>query len=53
MRVAGQVAAIEQGNREFHVIRIEPLAFGQRSRRGAQLQAQVPDFLREITDGSL
>src|ERR1700730_5727685 len=49
-RIASEVAAIEQRDRKFYIVRIKSLALGKRSRRGAQFQPEVPHFLREIPD---
>ena len=51
--VAGEIAAIEQRNRKFHVVRIEFLAFGQSPRSRAEFEPQVPDLLRKTGDAAL
>ena len=49
--ITGQIAAIQQRNRELHISRVESLAFGESARRGAELQFQIPYFLRKISNG--
>src|ERR1700704_4029747 len=49
--IAREVAAVEQRNGELGITGVEAIALAQHSRRGAQLPAQVPHFLREAADG--
>ena len=49
--IAGEIAAIEQRDREFNVVRVEALAFGEAASSRAELQAQIPKFLRKAADG--
>ena len=48
--ITGQIAAIEEGNCEFKVVRIETFALGKGTSGGTEFQAQVPKFLREATN---
>ena len=49
--ITGQISAVEQRDGEFDIVGIEALAFGKCARRRAELQPQVPHFLREAADG--
>ena len=51
--IAREIAAIEQRNCEFDIVRIEFLALGQGARRGAQLEPQIPHFLRKFPNAIL
>ena len=53
LAVARKIAAIQQRDRELHVVRIESLALGKRPRRRAQFQPQIPHFLRKTPDAVL
>ena len=52
-RISGEVAAVEQRNRKFEILRIEAVALGKFARGGAQLHAQIPNFLRELSKAIL
>lgn len=45
--VARKIPAVEQRNCELHVVRIELFAFGERPGGRAELQPEIPDFLRK------
>ena len=48
--IAGEIAAVEERNREFRIIGIEFVTFRKLSSRGAELEAQVPKLLRKTPD---
>src|SRR5204862_3427059 len=50
LSISSDVPAVEQRNCEFHILRIELLAFRQRAGRGTNLHAQIPQFLAKSPD---
>ncbi len=51
LAISGQIAAIEERNRELDVIRVEAFAFSQSPRHRTEFQTQIPQLLRETADG--
>ena len=48
--VAGEITAIQQGNRELGIFRIEAAAFCESARGGTELQSQIPKILGKFAD---
>src|ERR1700722_15559074 len=47
LAISSEMAAVEQGNCELGILRIELTPLGQRARRRTELQAQIPKLLGE------
>ena len=53
VNISGQITAIEQGNRELDIVGVEAVTLSERPCCGTDLDAQVPELLREAPDGIL
>src|SRR5215469_6209868 len=47
--IAGKISAIQKRNRELSIVGVVTVAFGEGARSWTQLEAKVPQFLRETS----